>query len=99
MAESSGRHHHIEIHETAKATASVDAKVKRGEQSWQILLVFLGFALTIEGTVISMLDLQSWARLSIFAVVAGSTWAAFMNSGWFQNRLLGWYQRNASRFR
>ena len=99
MTENSGKHHHVEMNATVRATASVESQVKRGDHSWQILLVFLGFALTIEGTVISMLELPTWLRLSIFFAIAGSTWAAFMHSGRFQNWLIGWYQRNASKFR
>ena len=42
--------HSVDIQATAHATATCDVSVKRGEKSWQILLVLLGFALTIEGS-------------------------------------------------
>jgi hypothetical protein len=37
-------------------TVTVDTKVKRGPESWSYIYIALGFALTIEATVVSMIE-------------------------------------------
>lgn len=92
--------HTEQVQFKVETTASASGTVKRGQQSWNLFLIFLGFALTIEGSAISMLDeLLWWARLLIFAVIGSLTWWAFMHWGWWQNKFLGWYSRNADEAR
>jgi len=41
-----------------------------------------------------MLDeIEWWGRLLIFAAAGGVTWWAFLDCGWWQNTVLGWYNR------
>ena len=71
------------------AKASLSIKVKRGPESWAFIYIFLGFALTIESTVVTMVPLQWPCNVLAFgAVAAASTWA-FLGWGWFQNKLIG----------
>lgn len=67
------------------------ALVKRGPAAWQFLYTFLGFALTIEGTVISMINelTTTISRLGVFGAVAVATIYLFLDCGRFQNWLIG----------
>jgi hypothetical protein len=71
-------------------TVTVNATVKRGPQSWAYIYVALGFALSIEGTIIGMVTplLFPW-NLVIYAFLGFITFWLFINNGWFQNKLLG----------
>lgn len=81
---------------TSTARVHAEASIIRGNNSWHVLLTFLGFSLTITGTLISMIDvLLWWARIGIFALAGGLLWWAFLHSGKFQDRFLGWYLRNS----
>lgn len=46
----------------ARATASFDAKVKRGPESWAYFYMVGGVLLAVALTVISVLDAPGWAR-------------------------------------
>jgi hypothetical protein len=82
--------HKVEVTATAGATASVDAKVKRGSDSWAYIYIFLGFVLSIEGTAIGMIDPVWWLyRLLGFGVLLVVTCWLFLFNGWFQNKLIG----------
>lgn len=68
----------------------VAAAVKRGPESWQYVYVMLGFALTIEGSIIQMITpLIFPGNLLVFAVVGVVTFWLFIDSRWFQNKLIG----------
>ncbi len=83
-----------------KAIATLTKKVIRGPESWAYIYVFLGFAIAIEGTMISMVTSLCfpWNEL-VFALVAVVTIYLFLFNGWFQNKIIGlksWYE-NAGR--
>lgn len=63
--------------------------VKRGQNSWAYIYVFLGFALTIEGNVIQMLQAPALCEIASYAVVGTITAWLFLDSAWFQNKLIG----------
>jgi hypothetical protein len=77
----------------------VSATITRGPASWASIYMALGFTLSIEGTTISMIaPLKYPWNIVAYAMVAACTAALFLNSGWFQNKLLGWmgkYERRA----
>ena len=65
--------------------------VKRASDSWTYIYVVLGFALSIEGTIIQMIDVIKFpSKLIVYFVVGGVTVFKFLFSGSFQNRLIGW---------
>ena len=69
---------------------SVTMTVKRGPETWAYIYIMLGFALSIEGTVIAMITplLFPW-NLIVYAGVATVTFRLFINNGWLQNKLVG----------
>lgn len=75
--------------------------MRRGKDAWQYLYTLLGFALTIEGTVVSMIvELRcTSARLLVFGAGAAFTIWAFLDWGWFQNKLFGLKARYEDKFR
>ncbi len=74
-----------------KMGITVDAKVIRGPVSWAYFYVFLGFVLSIEGTIIAM-----WQRLEfpwnelVYVAVGGMTFYFVLFNAWFKNKLVGW---------
>ena len=72
-----------------KASATISTTVKRGPESWSFIYITLGFMLTIEGTIIAMLNMRlPWSLLSYAGVSAVTVWFWICN-GWFQNKLIG----------
>ncbi|MGB6793990.1 MAG: hypothetical protein WBE53_21600 [Pseudolabrys sp.] len=47
----------------AEGGVTVDAKVQRGQESWTFIYITLGFAISIEGTVISMMPPCGWRMM------------------------------------
>ena len=87
---------------TAKSVSSGRAtlSVIRGETSWTFFYVAAGFAISIKGTIISMLDpLPWWGRVLSFVAVGGVTFWAVLFNGPTQERLLKWRSRYESRAR
>ncbi len=80
---------------TTKATLGI--KVKRGPESWAYIYVALGFALTIEGTIIQMTPLVFPLNLVTYFVSAAITVWLFIYNGWFQNKLIGVKNRYENR--
>jgi hypothetical protein len=79
---------------------SIEMKVKRDQQSWTYIYVVLGFALTIESTVVSMITPLCFPlNILVFAIIAVATWYLFRECRWFQNKLIGWKIRYESKFR
>jgi len=70
------------------AIDTTDAKVRRGAESWAYIYIVLGFALTIEGTLIDMAWHYPWNLLTYLIVGALTLWL-FLFNGWFQNKLIG----------
>jgi hypothetical protein len=73
------------------SSVGVSMTVKRGPESWAYIYITLGFALSIEGTIISMIAplMFPWNVL-VYAAIGAGTFALFLNSGRFQNWLLSW---------
>jgi len=70
---------------------TIDAKIKRGSESWNYIYVTLGFTLTIEGTIVSFIpqDILRWPlNLLAFFCVFVLTIMFFLRSGWLQNKLI-----------
>jgi hypothetical protein len=74
-----------------KSHVGVSMTVKRGPESWSYIYVTLGFTLSIEGTVISLVSplVFPW-NIVVYAIIGAVTFWMFLNNGWFQNKLLGW---------
>jgi hypothetical protein len=75
---------------SAHASGSADMTVRRGEKSWNYIYVALGFVLTFEGTIITMIPLRFPFNVLLYILMMINTSALFLLSGWFQNKLLGW---------
>ena len=74
-----------------KIDDTLSATVKRGPASWAYIYVALGFALTIEGTIIQMTTppLKFPWNLIAYGVLGALTFWMFLFNGWFQNKLIG----------
>lgn len=73
-----------------KVSAAISKTVKRGPESWSFIYITLGFMLTIEGTVVAMLNLQLPWNLLTYAGLSAVTFWLWMCTGSFQNKLIGW---------
>lgn len=67
---------------------NVQFKIKRGPESWMYIYTTLGFTLTIEGTIFSILPFCWLYRLLVLFVVFLLTIYLFLKSGWLQNKLI-----------
>jgi len=83
-----------------RSSLSVSASVKRGPESWTFIYVFLGFALSIEGTTIGLIAplVFPW-NVVVYAIVAAVTFWLFIESGKFQDKLIGMKNRYENRAR
>ena len=83
-----------------KMTVGLETKVRRGVSSWTFIYTILGFALTIEATICSMIEPIKFPwNIALYVVVAASTWWLFLDNRWFQNKLIGWKNRNEDKER
>jgi hypothetical protein len=66
------------------------AEIRRGPDSWTFIYIVLGFALSIEGTCLQMIEPLRFPYNIIFyvALMAVTFWL-FICNGWFQNKLIG----------
>jgi hypothetical protein len=62
--------------------------IRRGPESWQYIYIALGFAISIEGTIITMLPIERPFNLSTFIIFAVVTGWYFLNNKWLQNALI-----------
>jgi hypothetical protein len=70
------------------------AAILRAPASWSYFYVLLGFALSIEGTIIQMLPLpSSWLNIAVFLIVGYVTYRLVLFSGSCQDRLIRWKER------
>lgn len=70
--------------------SSVNTQVIRGKESWNYIYIFLGFAISIEATVIGMITpLLFPYNLLAFAATAAITFNLFLFNSRFQNKLIG----------
>lgn len=73
-----------------RTNTSIQMKIKRGPESWSYIYVALGFALSIEASVVTMIEpLKFPWNLVIYAFVSLMTFAMFINNRWFQSKLIG----------
>jgi len=84
----------------AGTKATVGIAVTRGPESWSYIYITLGFALTIEAGVVSLLRPLYWPHnLIAYAATSAFTVFLWLFSGWFQNKLLGWKSTYESKAR
>jgi hypothetical protein len=69
------------------SNGTLDAKVIRGPESWTFIYLALGFAISIEGQIISMIATLPW-NLIAYLFFGGATFWLFICCGRFQNRLI-----------
>jgi hypothetical protein len=81
------------------AKAKAYAQARQGPESWNYVYIFLGFALSIEGTIIQMLPPEFPLNLVLYLVFGAPTWWLFMHSGRFQSRLRVWKESHENKFR
>ena len=83
--------HKVDVAITTASNLSVATAPSRGPNSWNYFYIALGFALSIWGTIIEMLDFLHFPYNVLLYVVtgAGLVWL-FLFNGWFQNKLIGW---------
>jgi hypothetical protein len=66
----------------------VELSVKRGPQSWNYIYIMLGFALSIEGSVIQMIQAPPlWSIVSYLVTAVITAWA-FLDSRWMHDKLV-----------
>ncbi len=79
---------------------SIGTKETRGQQSWTNIYVFLGFALTIESTLVSMITPLCFPlNILFFIIIAAATLYVFRECRWFHSKLIWWIHRYESKFR
>jgi hypothetical protein len=68
----------------------VEAETIRGEKSWQFIYIALGFAISIEGTLIQMISppLTFPSSIILYGAVASVTFYLCICNYRFQNRIL-----------
>ena len=80
-----------EINQALIAKDSADAKLQRGPESYNFFYVALGFAISIEGSIVQMIgSIQFPYNIILFAVMAFASYRLCLFNGWFQNKLIGW---------
>ena len=73
-----------------KMNAGLTAKVTRGQESWAYIYVALGFAVTIEGTIVSMITPLNFPwNLIAYGFASAVTFYLFLGNRWFLNKLIG----------
>jgi hypothetical protein len=78
----------------------VDAKLKRGPESWAYFSTALGFVVTIESTVIGMMTPLSFPwNIVVFAAIAAVTIWQFIENEWFHKKLIGFKDRYENKLR
>jgi hypothetical protein len=69
---------------------SVDARVKRGPETWAYIYTVLGFVVAIEATVIGvMTPLEFPWNVVVFIALTTVTIWLFVENAWLQNKLVG----------
>jgi hypothetical protein len=81
--------HNVAVEAKIGSSVSLDAKVQRGQESWTYIYITLGFAISIEGTVIAMTPLTFPWNVILYVIVAFLTGWAWIDSGWLHNKLIG----------
>ena len=83
-----------------KMKVGIEAKTIRGVESWTFIYIALGFALSIEGTLLQMIEpLRFPYNIMAYLAVMAATFWLFILNGWFQNKLIGAKNRYESKAR
>jgi hypothetical protein len=85
------KHYNQEIQAEGKGVPSVENRIKRGPISWDYFYTLLGFALTIETGVCSMLPRPH--GFVVLLLSAAPTIHLVLFNRWFQQKLIGWKAR------
>jgi hypothetical protein len=78
---------------------SVQTSIKRSKDSWNYIYIALGFTLSIEGTIVSMSPLLWPCNVLLYLLLSLVTILIFLESGWFQNKLIGFKIMVEEKFR
>ena len=82
--------HNQDVNITTASNLSVPTATSRDQNSWNYLYMALGFALTILGTIIQMLDfLHSPCNFLLYIVTGLGLFWLFLFIR-FRNKLIGW---------
>lgn len=76
------------VHCEVKVTASAEAKVRRGPQSWAYFYMVGGVILAVVLTAISVLDIPGWVRAIYIVCVAAIIIVAIADSNRLHELLL-----------
>jgi hypothetical protein len=74
----------------AKANTTVSASVIRGQQSYTFFYIILGFALSVEGSVIMASPLGFFCNVMLFVIVGALSFYLVLYNGWVHDRLISW---------
>ncbi len=78
---------------------ALEAKIKRGQGSWDYIYINLGFTLSIAGAVISMSPITWPCNILLYAAISLIAGILFLTNGWFQNKLIGFKNKMEDSFR
>jgi len=80
----------IGIEDKLRIGDKVTAEIRRGPGSWPFFYIVLGFALSIEGTCLQMIEPLRFPYNIICygALMAGTFWL-FICNAWFHGKLIG----------
>lgn len=90
------------VSETLVVSDNVEAQVRRGETSWTYLYTILGFALTIETGIVSVMSPKPLAwpvNLAVLVAALSFTAVAILNNSGIQNALFRIKKHYESKFR
>jgi hypothetical protein len=80
--------HKVDVAITTASSPSVATAPSRGEISWNYFYIALGFALSIWGTIIQMMDFLHFPCNVLLYVVTGAGLFWLFLNGRFQNKLI-----------
>jgi cytochrome b subunit of formate dehydrogenase len=72
-----------------RVTDDLEGKIRRGPVAWTFIYVALGFALSIEGTFLQMIEPLRfpWNLVAYVALMAVTIWL-FTSNRWFHEKLV-----------
>jgi hypothetical protein len=62
--------------------------VKRGKETWNYIYIMLGFAISIEGSVVQMLQMSPLWSIGSYLVIATITTWSFLDNRWVHDKLV-----------
>ena len=82
--------HKVDVATTTASSLSVATVPSRGPISWNYFYIALGFALSIWGTIIQMMDFLHFPYNVLLYVVTGAGLFWLFLFSRFRNKLIGW---------